>query len=29
VQKESEANGRIVEKIESVFLNATDFSKMK
>jgi hypothetical protein len=29
VQKESEANGRLVEKIESVFLNATDFSKMK
>ena len=25
----SEANGKIVEKIESVFMNATDFSLIK
>ena len=28
-QKDSEANGKIVVKAESVFLNATDFSKLK
>ena len=27
--KESEANGKLVEKIESVFLNATDYSPVK
>ena len=29
VRAESEANGKIVEKVESVFLDATDFSPMK
>src|ERR1019366_1244060 len=29
VQKESEANGKIVSKVESVFMSATDFSPMK
>jgi len=29
VQKESEANGKIVSKVESVFMDATDFSPMK
>mgnify|MGYP001436861433 CR=1 FL=1 len=29
VQKESEASGKIVEKVESVYLNATDFSKLR
>ena len=29
VQAESEANGRIVERVESVFLDPTDFSPMK
>ena len=29
VQKESEANGKIVAKVESVFMNATDYSPMK
>jgi hypothetical protein len=29
VQKESEANGKIVDKTESVFLSPTDFSKLK
>lgn len=29
VRSESEANGRIVEKVESVFLDPTDFSPMK
>lgn len=29
VQKESEASGKIVEKMDSVFLNPTDFSKLK
>lgn len=29
VQKESEANGKIVSKVESVFMHATDFSPMK
>ena len=28
VQKESEANGKIVSKVESVFMDATDFSPM-
>ena len=28
-QKESEANGKIVEKAESVFMTPTDFSKLK
>jgi hypothetical protein len=28
-QKESEANGKIVEKTESVFLSPTDFSRLK
>ena len=28
-QKESEANGKIVEKAESVFLSPTDFSRLK
>lgn len=28
-QKESEVNGKIVDKTESVFLSATDFSKLK
>ena len=28
-QKESEASGKIVDKIESVFMSATDFSKLK
>ena len=28
-QKESEASGKIVEKVESVFLTSTDFSKLK
>ena len=29
VQKESEANGKIVNKVESVFMDPTDFSPMK
>jgi hypothetical protein len=29
VQKESEANGKIVDRVESVFLTPTDFSKLK
>ena len=29
VQKESEANGKIVSKVESVFIDPTDFSPMK
>jgi hypothetical protein len=29
VQGESEANGPIVERVESVFLDPTDFSPMK
>ena len=29
VQKESEANGKIVSKVDSVFMGATDFSPMK
>jgi hypothetical protein len=29
VRKESEADGKIVDKVESVFLKATDFSKLK
>ena len=29
VQKESEANGKIVAKVESVFMEATDYSPMK
>ena len=29
VQKESEANGKIVSKVESVFMDATDFSPIK
>jgi hypothetical protein len=29
VQKESEASGKIVDKMESVFLSPTDFSKLK
>jgi hypothetical protein len=29
VRAESEANGKIVEKVESVFLDPTDFSPMK
>ncbi len=29
VQKESEVNGKIVDKVESVFLTPTDFSKLK
>jgi hypothetical protein len=29
VQKESEANGKIVAKVESVFMAATDYSPMK
>ncbi len=29
VQKDSEANGKIVEKVDSVFLDAADFSPMK
>ena len=29
VQKESEANGKIVSKVDSVFMDATDFSPMK
>jgi hypothetical protein len=29
VQKESEANGKIVSKVESVFTDATDFSPIK
>jgi NIPSNAP protein len=29
VQKESEASGKIVDKIESVFMSPTDFSKLK
>lgn len=28
-QKESEANGKILEKTESIFLSPTDFSKLK
>jgi len=28
-QKESEASGKIVEKVESLFLTSTDFSKLK
>ena len=29
VQKESEANGKIVAKVDSVYMDATDFSPMK
>jgi hypothetical protein len=29
VQKESEANGKIVSKVESVFMDPTDFSPLK
>jgi len=29
VQKESEADGKIVDKVESLFLSPTDFSKLK
>jgi hypothetical protein len=29
VQSESEANGKIVSKVESVFMDATDYSPMK
>ncbi|MFN7994583.1 MAG: NIPSNAP family protein [Bryobacteraceae bacterium] len=29
VQKESEANGKIVSKVDSVFMEATDFSPIK
>jgi hypothetical protein len=29
VQKETEASGKIVEKMESVFMTPTDFSKLK
>lgn len=29
VQKESEADGKIVEKVESMFMSPTDFSKLK
>jgi len=29
VQKESEANGKIVSKVESVFMDPTDFSTLK
>ncbi|HUE04591.1 MAG TPA: NIPSNAP family protein [Bryobacteraceae bacterium] len=29
VQKESEANGKLVSKVESVFMEPTDFSPMK
>jgi len=29
VSKESEANGRIVQKVESVFMDPTDFSQLK
>ena len=29
VQKESEANGKIVNKVDSVYMDATDFSPMK
>jgi len=29
VQKESEANGKIVSKVESVFMDPTDFSPMR
>ena len=29
VQKDSEANGKIVEKVDSVFLDAADFSPLK
>ena len=29
VRKESEANGKIVSKVESVFMDATDYSPMK
>ncbi len=29
VQKESEANGKIVERVESVFMTPTDFSPVK
>ena len=29
VQKESEANGKLVSKVESVFMDAADFSPMK
>jgi hypothetical protein len=29
VQKDSEANGKIVNKVESVFMDAADFSPMK
>lgn len=29
VQKESEANGKIVAKVDSVFMDATDYSPMK
>ncbi len=29
VQKASEANGKLVDKVDSIFLTATDFSQMK
>jgi hypothetical protein len=29
VQTASEANGKIVEKVESIYLDPTDFSAMK
>jgi hypothetical protein len=29
VQKESEANGKLVDNVESIFANPTEFSKMK
>lgn len=29
VQKASEVNGKIVQKVESVFMDATDFSRLK
>jgi hypothetical protein len=29
VQKDSEANGKIVSKVDSVFMDATDFSPIK
>jgi hypothetical protein len=29
VQKESEANGKLVANVESIFANPTDFSKLK
>jgi hypothetical protein len=29
VQKESEANGKIVAKVDSVFMDPTDYSQIK